>query len=151
MMLQPILSLPTPVVDPLFPRLPELDSRAVRLPDMEELAVWRRQANLRMEASLSRFDAALIECQDIEHAARRAIEEVKSWVRASISPFSTAPGRELVHGHVRQCCAAAWSERDEQVVQRAPEDPDGVDRHLRLFLGLAYESAARGYASLIAL
>jgi len=151
MMLQTLSPILTPAVDPLFPRLPELDSRAVLLPDLEELASWRKQANLRMEAALSGFDAALIECQDVEHAARRAIEEVKRWVRSSITPFSTGAGRELVHGHVRQCCAEAWSERDEQVVQRAPEDPDGVDRHLRLFLGLAYESAARGYASLIAL
>ena len=149
MMLRPLRAVPASA-DPLFPRLPELDTRMVVLPAPTELGRWRNEANARMEDALSRFDAALIECRDIEHAARAAIEEVTGWVRSSIGRFSTGEGTILVHGHVRQSCASAWSSRDEEMVRRASEDPDCVDRHLRLFIGLAYESAARGYAALIA-
>jgi hypothetical protein len=148
MMLHARRATPAPA-DPLFPRLPELDSRLVRLPSATDLAGWRKEANLRMEDALARFDAALIECQDIDHSARLAIEEVTGWVRSSIGSFSTGEGAVLVHGHVRQACASAWAARDAEMVLKASNDPDCVDRHLRLFIGLAYESAARGYAALI--
>ena len=143
------LSLRRVAADPLFPRLPELDSRAVRLPAAEALADWRKQANLRMEDALAHFDAALIEGHSAEHAARAAMQDVMGWVRASIGEFRTSEGALVVRGELRDAFVQAWSDRDGQVLLRAAEDADCVDRHLRLFIGLAYESAARGYASLL--
>ncbi len=136
--------------DHLFPNLPVLDPRMVRLPTPDRLARWRKTANVRSDSALAEFDAVLLREGDVRVAARKAIDDVATWVRATARELATAEGTEIVRGVTRQRAAEAWQLRSEAVVERAVDDPDAVDRHLRLFVGTAYEAAAQGYAAIVA-
>ena len=135
--------------DYLFPRLPELDTRSVRMPSSERLGRWRLRADARLEAVLADFDEALLVGEEPACAAQRAIAELTAWVQRSAGELRTAEGDALIAGELRQRCAEAWAHRTESVLQRADDDPDAVDRHLRLFVGMAFEASARGYAGLV--
>jgi len=146
-----VLRVPPEQEDHLFPNLPDLDPRAVRLPTADRLAHWRKTANVRSDAALAEFDNALLNGDDARLAARKAIDEISGWVRATARDLATAEGTELVRGTTRQRAMEAWQLRSEAVVERAADDPDAVDRHMRLYVGMAYEAAARGYAAIVAM
>lgn len=145
-----VLRAPRVTEDHLFPHLPDLDPRMVRLPQAQLLARWRKTADAQLEGALADFDYVLLSQGDVTAAARRAIDTVVLWVRDSTRELATPEGTEIVRGLVRQQAGAAWHVRSEEVAERAAEDPDAVDRHLRLFIGMAYEAAARGYAAIVA-
>ena len=145
-----VLRVPPDQEDHLFPNLPDLDPRSVPLPTPDRLAHWRKTANVRSDAALAEFDAALLAGDDARLAARKAIDEVTTWVRSTARDLATHEGTEIVRGTTRQRAAEAWQIRSEAVVDRAVDDPDAVDRHLRLYVGMAYEAAARGYAAIVA-
>lgn len=145
-----VLRAPPVTDDHLFPHLPDLDPRMVRLPQAQLLARWRKTADAHLEVALADFDAVLLSQGDVPGAARAAIDTVVHWVRDSTRTLATPEGTEIVRGLVRQQAVAAWHARSEEVVDRAAHDPDAVDRHLRLFIGMAYEAAARGYAAIVA-
>lgn len=141
---------PPPASDALLPNLPELDPRAVPLPSGASLIAWRQQAEVRIQLALAELDAALIEGRDAELSARIAVDAVREWVSLSLEHFLTLEGAEMVRGETRQACRAAWAGRELQMIQSAGRDAGVVDRHLRLYVGTAFEAAARGYASLLA-
>ena len=145
-----VLQVPPEQEDFLFPNLPDLDPRSVALPTADRLAHWRKTANVRSDAALAEFDAALLNGDNAHVAARRAIDDVSAWVRGTARDLATAEGTEIVRGQTRHRAAEAWQLRSEAVVERAADDPDAVDRHLRLYVGMAYEAAARGYAAIVA-
>ncbi|MCP4803966.1 MAG: hypothetical protein GY913_08965 [Proteobacteria bacterium] len=145
-----VLRAPPVTEDHLFPNLPDLDPRMVRLPQAQLLARWRKTADAQLETALSDFDKVLLDGGDVPGAARDAIDVVVHWARDSTRSLSTPEGTEIVRGLVRQQAVAAWHARSEEVVERAGHDPDAVDRHLRLFVGMSYEAAARGYAAIVA-
>jgi hypothetical protein len=136
--------------DFLFPSLPELDTRSVRMPSSDRLARWRSRADARLEAVLADFDEALLVGEEPASAADRAITELQAWIRRSAVDLRTPEGDSLIEGEVRERCVQAWSHRTASVLQRAEDDPDAVDRHLRLYVGMAFEASARGYAGLVA-
>ena len=146
-----LLVAPPPASDALLPNLPELDPRAVLLPTGSALSSWRKQADLRMQLALAELDAALIDGEQPGLAARIAFDAVREWVSLSLERFRTLEGAEVVRGRTRQSCQEAWSRRELQMIESACRDPGAVDRHLRLYIGTAFEAAARGYASLLAM
>lgn len=141
---------PPPASDALLPNLPELDPRAVLLPTGASLSAWRKQADLRIQLALAELDAALIEGEEPTLAARIAVDTVREWVCLSLERFRTLEGAEVVRGETRQACQEAWSRRELMMIESASWDAGAVDRHLRLYVGTAFEAAARGYASLLA-
>ena len=136
--------------DFLFPSLPELDTRSVRMPSSERLTRWRGRADARLEAALADFDEALLVGEEPASAADRAIAELRSWVQRTAAELRTREGDSVIEGEVREQCLQAWAHRTASVLQRAEDDPDAVDRHLRLYVGMAFEASARGYAGLVA-
>ncbi len=136
--------------DYLFPTLPDLNIRSVRMPSSDRLTRWRSRADARLEAVLADFDDALLVGECPGSAAERAIHELRTWVQASTNELRTHEGDALIQGELRERCVQAWVHRTASVLQRAEDDPDAVDRHLRLYVGMAFEASARGYAGLVA-
>ncbi|MCB9759005.1 MAG: hypothetical protein H6739_04130 [Alphaproteobacteria bacterium] len=140
---------PPPGVTARFPALPALPLSALPLPDA--LAEWLREAEVRLEAALADYDAALLLTDRIELAAAAAVDELMSWVRSTVGRLSTPEGRELVRGELRQRCALAWRLEADAAVSRSYEDPGAVETFMRDYLAMCREQAARGYAALVAL
>ncbi len=130
--------------------LPRLDPRTTLLPEPSDMVRWRREADLRVEAALTGFDDQLIRGQAAPGAARKCVEEVMAWVRESIGAHATDGGTALVGRQLRRREAERWDRLGDRVVDGADADPDGVERFLRLFVGMAHEVSARGYATLVA-
>lgn len=145
------LALVDPEPHALVPQLPTLDPTRTALPDPVDLAYWRQEADLRVEAALAEFDDALLRGDPSDQAAQTALDTIRRWVTASIGRFSTPQGAELVRGDMRQQVGAAWQSREQQVVRVAGQTPSALDQHLRIYVGTSFEVAARGYASLVSL
>ncbi len=130
--------------------LPRLDPRTTLLPEPASMVRWRREADLRLEAALTTFDDDLIRGASAIYASRRCIEEVMGWVRESIGAHTTVAGSALTGSQLRRHEARRWDRLADRAVGIAEEDPDGVERFLRLFVGMCHEVSARGFASLVA-
>jgi hypothetical protein len=130
--------------------LPRLDPRTTTLPEPSAMVRWRREADVRLEAALAGFDDDIVRDRPAMPAARRCVEEVMGWIRESVCGFTTPSGSDLISGQLRRKEAARWDALADRAVQEAAEDPDGVERCLRLYVGLAHEVTARGFASLVA-
>lgn len=130
--------------------LPRLDPRTTMLPEPSAMVRWRREADLRVEAALTGFDDDLIRGAPPDSAARRCVEEVMAWVRESVGTHATIAGSALVGSQLRRREATRWDRLADRAVDAAADDPDGVERFLRLFVGMSHEVSARGFASLVA-
>ncbi len=130
--------------------LPRLDPRTTPLPEPRVLVRWRQEADLRLESALAHFDDDLVHGKASLPAARSCVEEVMCWVRESVGRFQTDGGSALVGRQLRRREAARWDNMADRAVADADADPDGVERFLRLFLGMSHEVSARGFASLVA-
>ena len=113
------------------------------MPDPKEMARWRREADGRVEAALARYDDQLVHGRAAHKASEEAIAEVMAWVGWSLARMP----RLVTTLPVTLGPLPDWERLGGQVSQRANEDPDGVDRFLRLYLAMAHELAARGFTT----
>ena len=99
-----------------------------------------------MEAALADLDCRLIAGED----PRRAHQEVSSgfmyWTRQSVAQFSPSP---LVTSDPPSDEMRHWEQEAAQTALY--EDPDLLDRFLRIWLAVIHEAAASGLATLYAL
>jgi hypothetical protein len=113
------------------------------MPDPKVMARWRREADGRVESALARFDDQMVHGRAAHQAAKEAIAEVIAWVGWSLARVprlvTTLP---LTLGPLPD-----WERMGSQVSLAAKEDPDGVDRFLRLYLAMTHELAARGFTT----
>ncbi len=113
------------------------------MPDPTVMARWRREADGRVESALARFDDQLVHGRAAHQASKEAIAEVIAgigWSLARIPELVTT--LPLTLGPLPD-----WERLGGQVSRRAGEDPDGVDRFLRLYLAMTHELAARGFTT----
>jgi len=130
--------------------LPHMDPEPPPPPEPAAFADWRREAAARLESSLAEFDGRLVGGEEPTRAARRTVESVMLWVRRSLMRFSTEEGAARMGAYLRRGETALWNDLAEQVIQRAADDPGGVESFLGLFVELAAEAAETGFASLVA-
>jgi hypothetical protein len=109
------------------------------------MARWRVIADAQMEETLSRFDSAIVGGQEPARIAHSLLHEFIIWTRSSVEKFQSGAG-----SHVDR---AAWSREHavwiglaDLTAQDAPRDPAGVDRFLRIWLGVVHEATATGQA-----
>ncbi len=129
--------------------LPRLDPRTTLLPEPSAMVRWRREADLRLESALTGFDDDLIRGRSAASAARTCLDEVMGWIRESVGEFRTDAGDALIGVQLRRREASRWDRLADRVVGQAEADPDGVERFLRLYVGMAHEVSARGFAHLV--
>ncbi len=129
--------------------LPRLAGDSPFLPCPADMAAWRRIADLQLEKVLTNFDDLLLREGSVEEAAARSLREFQTWVRRSLSALPTQNAMTMLGARAVYDEREAWQKRDQESVLLSVSDPGAVDRHMRLFLAMAHEVTARGYASLL--
>jgi len=129
--------------------LPTLDIEHSAVPKPADMAAWRRIADLQLENVLARFDDAMIKGQAASVAGQDAIGELQVWVRMSLRAMPTTNAMRMLGARATQQEWERWRAMGRSASREAMDDPGAVDRYLRLYLGMAHELAARGYASMI--
>lgn len=129
--------------------LPALEVGSLSVPKPADMAAWRRIADLQLENVLARFDDALLKEEAPAAAASAAILELRNWIRMSLRAMPTTNAMRMLGARATQEEWDRWNEMGRKASGTAPTDPGAVDRYLRLYLGMAHELAARGYASMI--
>lgn len=131
-----------------LPSEPRSDGRQA-LPDPLAMARWRQEADVRAEALLTEFDAAILSGQDAAGSAHRLLNDFMTWTRRSIRVFDRAQYDRVDSG----ACASeltVWSGLGDLAAQAADVEPGGVDRFLRIWLAVVHEATATGEAWLYA-
>ena len=129
--------------------LPVLDAGSSSIPKPADMAAWRRIADLQLENVLARFDDALLKEESPAAAATAAIAEFQIWVRTSLRAMPTSNAMTMLGARAAQEEWGRWDEMGKRASGGAQEDPGALDRYLRLYLGMAHELSARGFASMI--
>ena len=130
--------------------LPRIRPGSPTLPKAGDMAAWRRIADLQLENVLAGFDDRLVKGTLASAAAAWAVTEFQSWVQASLRAIPTERAMTMLGARRTHEERQYWSALGRDCVANAEVDPDGVDRFLRLYLAMAHELAARGFASLLA-
>jgi hypothetical protein len=110
---------------------------------------WRAVADAKMEELLTTFDSSLVGGEEPARVAHSLLHEFMQWTRKSVKKFNVSISVDTDR--------AAWS-REKAVwigladlaAQDAPRDPAGVDRFMRIWLGVVHEATATGQAWLYA-
>jgi len=129
--------------------LPHIRPESASLPEASDMAAWRRIADLQLENVLAGFDDRLIKGEVARAAAAWAITEFQTWVQTSLRALPSERSMTVLGARSTHEERQRWSALSRACVDKAGVDPDGVDRFLRLYLAMAHEMSARGFASLL--
>ena len=129
--------------------LPARTPGAATMPSAADMAAWRRIADLQLEKVLSAFDDRLIKGIGPSEAASWAIRAFCSWVETSLTAMPSESAMSQIGARGVQEERERWEELGKQAASGAEKSLDSVDRFLKLYLAMAHEVSARGYASLL--
>ncbi len=121
------------------------DAGSQNLPTATEMARWRTEADAQMEDLLTRFDAAIVGGVEPARVAHELLHAFMDWTRTSLRIFrvhATTEAQRLAWSREQ----AVWTGLADLTAQDAPRDPAGVDRFLRIWLGVVHEATATGEA-----
>ena len=119
------------------------DAGSQNCPNPMEMARWRTEADAHMEDLLTRFDAAIVGGVEPSRVAHQLLHEFMDWTRSSLRIFRLRPttdAQRLAWSREQ----AVWMGLADLAAQDAPRDPAGVDRFLRIWLGVVHEATATG-------
>ncbi|MAY81614.1 MAG: hypothetical protein CL930_12625 [Deltaproteobacteria bacterium] len=125
------------------------EAGSTSIPSAIVVGRWRAVADAKMEELLSTFDSALVGGEEPARVAHTLLHDFMHWTRNSVKKFQALTTDDVDR--------AAWS-REKAVwigladlaAQDAPRDPAGVDRFMRIWLGVVHEATATGQAWLYA-
>jgi hypothetical protein len=116
------------------------------LPDPMDLARWRQKAEAQLEGALAELDHRLLRGEHAGEVLEQVVDTYMLWSRRSVAQFTSdigtiggAPSPEVRH----------WEGVADQVI--GDEQPELVERFLRIWLAVIHEGAASGRATLYAL
>ena len=116
------------------------------LPDPMDLARWRQKAEAQLEGALAELDHRLLRGEHIGEAVERVVGTYMLWSRRSVAQFTPDVG---TIGGPPSADMRHWEGVADQVVE--DEQPELVERFLRIWLAVIHEGAASGRATLYAL
>ena len=119
------------------------DAGSQDCPSPVEMARWRAEADAQMEDLLTRFDAAIVGGVEPSRVAHQLLHEFMYWTRSSLRIFNVRPGSDDQRS-IWSREQAVWMGLADLAAQDAPRDPGGVDRFLRIWLGVVHEATATG-------
>ena len=121
------------------------DAGSQNCPSATEMARWRSEADAHMEDLLTRFDAAIVGGVEPSRVAHQLLHEFMDWTRSSLRIFHVRPTTDAQRmAWSRE--QAVWMGLGDLAAQDAPRDPAGIDRFLRIWLGVVHEATATGEA-----
>ena len=121
------------------------DAGSQNLPTAMDMAGWRTEADAQMEDLLTRFDAAIVGGVEPARVAHQLLHAFMDWTRSSLRIFRVRPTTEAQRSAWSRE-QAVWTGLADLTAQDAPRDPAGVDRFLRIWLGVVHEATATGEA-----
>jgi hypothetical protein len=121
------------------------DAGSQNFPSAMEVARWRTEADAQMEDLLTRFDAAIVGGIDPARVSHQLLHAFMGWTRSSLRIFHVRPATEAQRSAWSREYAV-WTGLADLTSQDAPRDPAGVDRFLRIWLGVVHEATATGEA-----
>ena len=121
------------------------DAGSQNCPSPIEMARWRTEADAQMEDLLTRFDAAIVGGVEPSRVAHQLLHEFMYWTRTSLRIFHVRPQTESQRSAWGRE-QAVWMGLADLAAQDAPKDPAGIDRFLRIWLGVVHEATATGEA-----
>ena len=129
--------------------LPRLPPASPCVPRAADMAAWRRIADLQLEKVLTGYDDLLVRGVSASNAAEQAILEFQTWVDRSLAALPTERAMTMLGARTVRDERARWRGLGQKSAVESAADPSALDRFLRLYLGMAHEAAARGFASLL--
>lgn len=116
------------------------------LPEPMQIARWRQSAEARMELCFAEIDTRIVAGEDLTTAQRETVIGFMIWTRRSLAEFassvraSNGDGDQEMHH---------WEQEASRIF--GLDEPEYLDRFLRIWLAVIHEAAASGRASLYAL
>jgi hypothetical protein len=130
---------------------PAVDERSgsTPIPTAGAMAVWRAQADARLESDLAHFDMQIIAGQDPARSAHTLCHGFMEWARDSVAVFKLRPVTDAQRAEWSRE-RAVWVGLADLAAQDASVDPSSVDRFLQIWLGVLHEASATGRSWLFA-
>ena len=116
------------------------------LPEPMQIARWRQAAEARMEMCVAEIDTRIVAGDDLTTAQRETVIGFMNWTRRSLSIFVSTGRISGVDGDQEM---HHWEQEASRVF--GLDEPEYLDRFLRIWLAVIHEAAASGRASLYAL
>ena len=125
------------------------EAGSTSIPSAMAVGRWRSVADAKMEELLATFDSSLVGGEEPARVAHSLLHEFMQWTRSSVKNFNG-----YVRGDVDRAAwsreKAVWVGLADLAAQDAPRDPAGVDRFMRIWLGVVHEATATGQSWLYA-
>ena len=116
------------------------------LPDPMDLARWRQKAEAQLEGALAELDHRLRRGEHTSEVLEQVVDTYMLWSRRSVAPFTPDVGSIVGPPSPEM---RRWEGVADQVIE--DEQPELVERFLRIWLAVIHEGAASGQATLYAL